>query len=69
MKTSARNQLQGKIISVERGDVVSIVKIQIEVPAVMTSMITTESVKDLDLKNGDIIKAMVKSSSVMILKD
>lgn len=69
MKTSARNQLQGKIISVEKGDVVSIVKIQIEVPAVMTSMITTESVKDLDLKKGDTVKAMVKSSSVMILKD
>jgi len=69
LKTSARNQLQGKIISVEKGDVVSIVKIQIEVPAVMTSMITTESVKDLDLKKGDTVKAMVKSSSVMILKD
>ncbi len=69
MKTSARNQLQGKVVSVEKGDVASVVKIQIEVPATVTSLITTESVRDLDLKKGDTVKAMIKSSSVMILKE
>ncbi len=69
MKTSARNQLQGKVISVEKGDVASVVKIQIEIPAIVTSLITTESVRDLDLKKGDVVRAMIKSSSVMILKD
>ncbi len=69
MKTSARNQLQGKVISVEKGDVASVVKIQIDVPATVTSLITTESVRDLDLKKGDVVRAMIKSSSVMILKD
>ena len=69
MKTSARNQIQGKVIGIEKGDVASIVKIQIDAPAIMTSMITTESVRDLDLKKGDLVKAVVKSSSVMIIKD
>jgi molybdopterin-binding protein len=69
MKTSARNQIQGKIVSIEKGDVASVVKIQVEVPVIVTSMITTESVRDLDLKKGDTVKAMIKSSSVMILKD
>jgi molybdate transport system regulatory protein len=69
MKTSARNQLQGKIVSVEKGDVASLIKIQIETPVIVTSMITTESVRDLDLKKGDTVRAIIKSSSVMILKD
>jgi molybdopterin-binding protein len=69
MKTSARNQLQGKIISIEKGDVASLIKIQIEAPVIVTSMITTESVRDLELKKGDTVRAMIKSSSVMILKD
>lgn len=44
------------------------VKVEIK-PAVLTSVITKESVDDLDLKVGDHIKVMVKSTSVMLVKE
>ena len=46
------------------------VKVMVEIqPATITSVITKESVDDLDLKLGDTVKIMVKSTSVMIVKD
>ncbi len=68
MKTSARNLLPGKIVKVETDKIMAKVRIEIE-PAVITSVITKESVDELDLKVGDRVKVMVKSTSVMIVKE
>jgi molybdate transport system regulatory protein len=68
MKTSARNLVDGKIVKVENDKIMAIVKVEIQ-PAVLTSVITKESVDDLNLKVGDKVKVMVKSTSVMIVKD
>jgi molybdate transport system regulatory protein len=38
------------------------------VPAVITSVITKEAVEDLDVKVGDEVEAIVKSTEVMIVK-
>ena len=69
MKTSARNLLEGTIKQVQTSEVAAVLKIEVDVPAVITSMITEESVKDLDLKPGDRVKVMIKSTSVMVVKD
>ena len=68
MKTSARNLVPGKIVKVETDRIMAKVKVEIE-PATLTSVITKESVDDLDLKVGDHVKIMVKSTSVMIVKE
>lgn len=68
MKTSARNLIEGKIIKLEKDNIMANLKVEIE-PAVITSVITRESVDDLDLKVGDRVKVMVKSTSVMIIKE
>jgi molybdate transport system regulatory protein len=68
MKTSARNLIEGKIVKVETDKIMAKVKVEIE-PAVLTSVITKESVDDLELKVGDRVKVMVKSTSVMIVKE
>jgi len=68
LKTSARNQLKGKVVSVEKDGIMAKVKIQINVPAVITSVITNESVEDLGIKVGDEVVAVVKSTEVMIAK-
>jgi molybdate transport system regulatory protein len=68
MKTSARNLIPGKIVKVETDKIMAKVRVEIE-PAVVTSVITKESVDDLGLKVGDQIKVMVKSTSVMIVKE
>ena len=68
MKLSARNHLKGKVIVVEKGIITAKVKIQIMVPAVVTSVITKEAVEDLDIKVGDEVEAIVKSTEVLIAK-
>ncbi len=69
MKTSARNQFEGKIVSVEKGAVGAVVKVMLDKPVLVTAFITKESVEDLDLKKGDRAVAIVKSTEVMIAKD
>jgi molybdopterin-binding protein len=68
LKISARNRLKGKVVAVEKGIITAKVKIEIKVPAVVTSVITKESVEDLDVKVGDEVEVIVKSTAVMIGK-
>ena len=68
MKLSARNQLKGKIVSVEKGVITAKVKVEIMVPAVVTAVITKEAVEDLDLKPGDNVQAIIKSTEIIIGK-
>jgi molybdate transport system regulatory protein len=68
LKISARNNLKGKVIAVEKGIITAKVKVEISVPATITSVITKESVEDLDVKVGDEVTVIVKSTEVMIGK-
>jgi molybdopterin-binding protein len=68
LKISARNRLKGKVVAVEKGIITAKVKIEIKVPAVVTSVITKEAVEDLDVKVGDEVEVIVKSTEVMIAK-
>ncbi len=68
VKLSARNQLKGTIVSVEKGVITAKVKVEIKVPATITSVITKEAVEDLALKVGDEVEVVVKSTEVMIGK-
>ncbi len=69
MKTSARNQFEGEVVSVEKGAVGAVVKVRVKGPVVVTAFITKESVEDLDIKKGDRAAAIIKSTEVMIAKD
>ena len=68
MKLSARNQLKGKIIGVQKGQTTAHVRIDIGNGVVVTSSITNEAVDDLGLKAGDDSWAVIKASDVMIGK-
>jgi molybdopterin-binding protein len=68
MKLSARNQFKGKIVSVEKGVITAKVKILVEMPVTVTAVITKDSTDELDLKVGDEVVAIVKSTEVMIAK-
>ncbi len=68
MKMSARNQLKGTIKKVEKGIITGLVKVEIETPATITSVITKEAIEDLDLKVGDKVQVIVKSTEVIIGK-
>jgi molybdate transport system regulatory protein len=68
LKLSARNRFKGKVVAVEKGVITAKVKIEVKMPVVVTSVITKEAVEDLDLKVGDEVEAIVKSTEVMIAK-
>ncbi len=67
MDVSARNQLNARVKEVKNGDNVSEVLLDVGGQE-MCSTITTNSVQKLGLKAGDNVKAVVKASSVMIMK-
>lgn len=66
MKLSARNQLKGKIISIQEGAVNSIVTLDIGGGNIITSTISCNAVKELGLEVGDDAYAVIKATSVMI---
>jgi molybdopterin-binding protein len=68
MKIGAQNQISGKVISIQRGDVMSLIKFEVASPARMASVITTESVSELDLKVGDQVQLLVKAVHVLPMK-
>jgi len=68
MEISARNKIKGTIKEITLGSVMAKVKIDIGNGNVISSVITIESVTDLDLKAGDDVYAIVKSTEVMIGK-
>ncbi|MDO5811099.1 MAG: TOBE domain-containing protein [Methanobrevibacter sp.] len=68
MQLSARNQLEGKIASVDLGAVMANVKIEISEPNTITAVITKESAEKLGLSEGDDVTAIIKSTEVIIGK-
>src|SRR5688500_1997921 len=64
---NVRNQFKGKVREIIRGDVVSEVDVE-TAWGIVTSVITTRSVDELQLKVGSDVVALVKSTEVSIAK-
>jgi molybdopterin-binding protein len=66
-KINTRNQFKGKISNIILGDVLS--EVDVATPGgTVTSVITTRSVKDLELKVGTEVVALVKATEVSLAK-
>ena len=68
IKLSARNQIKGKVVSVEKGQTTGHVRIDIGGGVVITASITNEAIDDLALAVGDEAVAVIKASDVMVGK-
>ncbi|MBW6477848.1 MAG: TOBE domain-containing protein [Bacteroidales bacterium] len=68
MELSARNKIRGTITEVKIGSVMAKVAVKIADGTIISSMITIDSVEDMNLKVGDEVFAIVKSTEVMIGK-
>jgi molybdopterin-binding protein len=68
VKLSARNQIKGKIVAVQKGQTTGHVRIDIGGGVVITSSITNEAIDELALKSGDDAIAVIKASDVMVAK-
>ena len=66
MKLSARNQIKGKVLSVEEGAVNGIVNIELPCGQQIVSSISMASIRNLGLVPGKEAYAVIKATSVMI---
>ncbi len=67
MQAGVRNQLTGKISEIVAGDVMSIVTARVGDNEV-TSVMTTESLKEAGFKEGDTVTALIKAVNVVFVK-
>ncbi len=68
MKYGARNRITARVKSLQRGDVMSLVKFSVTEPHEMASVLTTESVNDLGLQPGDAVELVIKAIHVLPVK-
>ena len=69
MKTGARNSIQAKVLSIKGDEIMSLVKFEVTTPHEMASVLTTESVKDMNLKVGDKLILVIKAIHVLPIKE
>ena len=69
MKLSARNVLEGKVVSVKEGPVSTEVTIELPCGKQVVSSITSASAKSLGLEVGKKAYAVIKASNVMVGTD
>jgi molybdopterin-binding protein len=67
MKISGQNKLAGEIIAIKMGEISCQVTLQ-SGDSRIVSVITADSARDMELKVGDKVVALIKSSEVMIMK-
>ncbi len=63
---SARNRLAGEVRTVSVDGMVALVEVMVRDPARMVALITRDAAEDLDLRPGDQVTVVVKSTSVMV---
>jgi molybdopterin-binding protein len=68
MKFGARNQIEATVGDIKTGDVMSQVKLTSTAPVQLASVMTTDSLKDLDLKPGDKVQVIVKAIHVLVVR-
>ena len=67
-RISARNQLRGTVEDVVLGTVTAKVTVRVG-ENLIESVITRQSVEEMDIKVGDNVTALIKSTEVMIMTD
>lgn len=68
MKYGARNSISAKVKSVKKGDVMSLVWFDVS-PCEMASVLTTESLDDMNLAVGEEVRLVVKAVNVLPVKE
>jgi molybdopterin-binding protein len=67
MKISGRNQISGKVSKLDKDDIMAKVVLDIGGQN-LTAVVTRDAVDDLGISTGDDIKALIKATSVMLIK-
>jgi molybdopterin-binding protein len=65
-QVSARNRFSGIVSEVKIEGLMAQVELVVTEPAVLTAIVTADAVRELQIKRGDHIVAVIKSTSVMV---
>jgi molybdopterin-binding protein len=68
MRYGAQNRVTGRVTEVKHGDIMSLARVEVTGPVTMTSVLTTESVESLELKEGDQVELIIKAIHVLPVK-
>ncbi|WP_054698115.1 TOBE domain-containing protein [Syntrophomonas palmitatica] len=68
MKAAVRNQLSGKVVDIKMGTVMAQVTVQAG-DALVSSVMTRDSLEETGLKVGDQVTALFKAVNVVIAKE
>ncbi len=68
MNYGARNKITAKVSSVKSDEIMSLVKLNVNAPHQMASVLTTESVAEMGLKEGDEVELIIKAIHVLPVK-
>ncbi len=69
MKYGARNCIQARVKSVKSDAIMSLVKFDVLSATQLASVLTTESLQELDLKAGDEVQLVIKAIHVLPVKE
>jgi len=69
VKYGARNNLQAKVKSIKKGDIMALVKFDVSMPAKLASVLTTESVEEMGMKVGNKVQLIIKAIHVLPVKE
>ncbi|WP_433634579.1 TOBE domain-containing protein [Nocardia sp. CA-120079] len=66
MRLSTRNQLDGTVVSVTRGEAMAVVRVRLAGGDEITSSITRDAADDLELGDGSRVTVLIKSTEVAL---
>ena len=67
MRLSTRNQLPGRVTSVQQGEAMAVIKVALDSGGqTITASITREAIQDLGLAEGTPVTVLVKSTDVSL---
>ena len=69
MQIGARNRIEGEVTDIKRGTVMCQVKVRIAGGAEMESVMTLDSLTEMNLKFGDKVRVAVKAVNVLLIKE
>ena len=67
MKFGARNNVVGKVVEIKKGSLMSQVKVSVNGPIDITSVMTLDTLADLGVKKGDSVRVLVKAVNVILV--
>lgn len=69
MKYGVRNHLKATVTKVKKGEIMAQMECKLNEPGVLTSVLTSDSVADLNLKEGDEVMLLIKAIHVIPVKE